>query len=219
MQRIERDDGGVGDAEFSQQRLRCWDFVGLLGNVDMGEHEGGVGGERAQHLSGSTVMEVVEAAAQGLAIQRDAALSGCGVRRLQQGGMATEDSLYRGRIEPLEDVADGGVRGCAAPVQTEGGIEPAAMDVDEGDDAPIRVATGHDGKDGEQQQVGQLVELSLRPTWIGNVCEQAQQRRKCSHGNLRLGCCPRSQRSSASGIPLLISRFTSLRRCCGVDSV
>jgi hypothetical protein len=57
--------------------------------------------------------------------------------------------------------------------------------------------------------MGQRVELSLRPTWIGNICQQAQQRRECDHGNLRFGCRPKSQTSSGSGIPLFIS--TSLR--------
>ena len=35
------------------------------------------------------------------------------------------------------------------------------MNIDEGDDASIRVATRHDGQDGEQQHVGKLVFLSL----------------------------------------------------------
>jgi hypothetical protein len=61
VQCIERDDGSICDAKFGQQRLRCRDLVGFLGDVDMGEHEGGVGGERAQHLGGSPVTEVVEA--------------------------------------------------------------------------------------------------------------------------------------------------------------
>jgi len=109
VQRIERDDGAVGDAEFGQQRLRRRDLVGLLGDVDVGEHQRGVGGERAQHLGGRAVVEPVKTAAQRLAIQRDAALSRCGARRLQQGGMTAEGRLHPGRIEPLEDVADGGV--------------------------------------------------------------------------------------------------------------
>jgi len=105
MQRVERDNGAGGDAEFGEQGLRRRDLVGLLGDVDMGEHEGGIGSERAQHLGCGAVVEVVEAAAQRLAIQRDAALSGRRASCLQQGGMAAEDRLDRGRIEPLEDVA------------------------------------------------------------------------------------------------------------------
>ena len=219
VQRVERDDGAGRRAEFGQQRLRRRDFVGLLGDVDMREQQGGVGGERAQHLDGGTLVEVVEAAAQGLAIKGDRALARGGARCLQQGGMAAEACLHRGRIEPLEDVPHGGVRGGAAPVQAEGGVQPVAMHVDEGDDAPARVATGHDGQDAEQQYKGQLVFLPLRPTRIRNLRQQIQQRRKCRHGNLRVGCRPTSQTSADSGILFLISLFTSSRSCCRTDSL
>ena len=43
------------------------------------------------------------------------------------------------------------------------------------------MAAGHDGKDGEQQHV-QSVDLPLRPAWVWNFRQQAQQRRECSHG-------------------------------------
>ena len=76
VQCIEGDDGASRDAEFGKKRLRRQDLVGLLGDFDMSEHEGGVGGERAQHLGGGAVMDVVDTAAERLAVQRDAALSG-----------------------------------------------------------------------------------------------------------------------------------------------
>jgi len=47
---------------------------------------------------------------------------------------------------------------------------------DEGDDAAIRVAAGHDGKNGEQQHVGQPVELALRPARIRDVRQHVLQR-------------------------------------------
>ena len=165
----------AGTPSSRQQRLRRRDLVGLLGDVDMGEHEGGVGGERAQHLGRGTVVEVVEAAAQRLAIQRDAALSGRCAGGLQQRGMAAEDRLHRGRIEPLEDVADGGVRGRAAPLQTEGGVQPAAVDIDEGDDAAIRVATGDDGENGEQAPLCH----QAQPTACTSIGPGSRPRRAC----------------------------------------
>jgi len=132
--------------------------------------------EGAEHLRRGAVAELVKAAAQRLAIERDAALSRCGTRRLQQGGIAAEGRLHPGRIEPLEDVADGGVRGRSTPLQAEGRVQLAAVDGDESDDATIRVAAGYDRKNGEQQQVGQLVELSLRPARIMDVRQHVQQR-------------------------------------------
>lgn len=63
------------DAEFGQQRLGRGDFVGCLGDLDMREHEGRVVGERAEHLGGGTVVELVEATAQGFAVERNAGLA------------------------------------------------------------------------------------------------------------------------------------------------
>jgi hypothetical protein len=101
----------------------------------MSQHQSRVGRESTQHLSSGTVAKVVETAAQSLAIQCDAAQPrGC-ARRLKQCRMATKTGLYRDRIEPLEDVADGRVRGGSTPSQTERFVQLATMNVDEGDDA------------------------------------------------------------------------------------
>jgi hypothetical protein len=56
MQCIEGDNGGLGDAELGEQGLRRRDLVGLPGDVDMGEHEGGIGGERTpRRITGPAV--------------------------------------------------------------------------------------------------------------------------------------------------------------------
>src|SRR4051795_7462453 len=72
VQRVERDDGAVGDAEFGEQRLCRRDLVGFLGDIDMGEHEGRIGGKSAEHLNGGTVVEVVEAPPKRFAVYRNA---------------------------------------------------------------------------------------------------------------------------------------------------
>lgn len=41
----------------------------------MREHEGRVVGERAEHLGGGMIVELVEAAAQGFAVERNAGLA------------------------------------------------------------------------------------------------------------------------------------------------
>src|SRR6202020_3455184 len=130
----------------------------------MRQYQRRIGREGNQHLGGGTVTKVVETAAQGLAIQRDAALpGGCG-RRLKQRRMATKTGLYRSRIEPLEDIADGRVRGRSTPRKTERFVQPATINVDEGDDATGRIAARNDGKNRKQQHVGQAVEFPLQPT-------------------------------------------------------
>jgi hypothetical protein len=113
--------------------------------------------------------------------------------------MSAEARLHRGRFKSLEDIANRGMRRCAAPLQTEGCVQPMAVDVDERDDAATRVAARHDGKDGEQQHIGQPILASLRPTRIGNICQQIQQRRECTQGNLGSKCHPKSQTFFNSG--------------------
>src|SRR5208283_3801559 len=156
----------------------------------MRQYQCRIGRESTQHLGGGTVTKVVETATQGLAIQRDAALPGGCARRLKQCGMATKTGLYRSRIESLEDIADGRVRGRSTPSKTKRFVQLATMNVDEGDDATGRIAARHDGKNRKQQHVGQAVEFPLRPTRVGNFSQQIQQRSKSSHGNLRLRLPP-----------------------------
>src|SRR4051794_22118941 len=110
-----RDDGAVGDAEFCEQRLCRRDLVGFLGDIDMGEHERRIGGERAEHLDGGTVVKVVEATAKRFAIQCNAALPGRGAGGLQQGGVAAERHLHVGGIEALKNVSNRRVGGGATP--------------------------------------------------------------------------------------------------------
>ena len=209
MDGIEGDDDALLDAEFGQKRLRRRDFVGFLGDVDMGEDEGGFGGEGAQDLGGGAVVEIVEAAAQHLAVERDAAPSGRTARRLKPRGMAAEYRLDRSRIEPLEDITDRRVGRRPFPAEPERGVQPAAMDIDEGGDAAIRVAARHHGKDREQQDVFELVFLPLPAAWVRNLGQQGQQWRKTAHGNLQIGCSPMSQTFPDSGIPFPANLRTS----------
>ena len=68
------------------------------------------------------------------------------------------------------------VRRGAAPFQAKGGVELGTMNVDEGNDAAVRIAAGHDGEDGEEQHIRQLIKLSLRSARIRNLCQQFQPR-------------------------------------------
>ena len=114
--------------------LRCRDLVGFLGDIGMGKCQGRVRGEGAQDLGGGAVVEVVEAAAQRFAIERDAGLAGLCAYRPKPGGMLANDRLDLCGIKPLEDVADRGVSRRAAPLRTDGRVH-AAMNIDEGGDA------------------------------------------------------------------------------------
>ena len=48
--------------------------VGTISPLLVGQDEGGVAGKRAEHMSRCPVVQVIEAAAQRLAIERDGAL-------------------------------------------------------------------------------------------------------------------------------------------------
>src|SRR4051812_5569952 len=136
MQGIERDQV-ASEAELAEQRLGGRDLVGLFVNVAVRQHQRSVGGEDAEHLRGGAVTELVEAAAQRLAIDRQAGRARLGTSHMQQAGMAAEDDLESAAVEALQDVADRGVRRRASPRQAKGPVQTAAVLVDEGGDAAV----------------------------------------------------------------------------------
>ena len=90
MQCIEGDDGVLSDTELGKQRLSCRDFIGFRIDIKVREHEFCVGGERAEDMSGGLIVELIETAAQGLAVQCDTAGTGLGVRPMQHVWTARE---------------------------------------------------------------------------------------------------------------------------------
>src|SRR3954470_14246851 len=102
MQGIERDQA-ASEPELTEQRLSGRDLVGLFVDIAVRPHQRGVGGEDAEHLCGGAVAELVEAAAQRLAIERQAGRARRGAGRLQQAGMAAEDGLEGAAVEALQD--------------------------------------------------------------------------------------------------------------------
>ena len=162
---------------------------------------------------------MVEAASQCLAVEGDGSLSRRRAGLLQAGCMLAEHGFDIDGIETFEDIADCGVRGRALPCEAKNLVQPAEMDIDEGDDASIRISAGDGGKDRKEQDMRQLVHLALPTAGIGHLAQQIQQRGECSHGNLRIGCRPMSQTFADSRILFLISGFTSQRQCCKPDSV
>jgi hypothetical protein len=138
---------------------------------------------------------------------------------LQAGGVLAENLLDRLRIEALKDIPDGGMGGGAPPVQTEGGVQATAMHLDEGHDGAIGIAAGDDGKDREQQNMLQLIELTLGPAGIGDIAEQAEQMIERSHGNPLALWLPRiDSNNSPRRNPPFGPTGTIRPRCCRGDS-
>src|SRR3954447_17897284 len=138
--------GGEQDAPQAQpldQRLRRRDLV-APGDLLVGQDERRLAGEGAEHLGGGPVVQVVEAAAQRLAVQRDDPPPRRGGSVIEPLGVAAEGGLQLGRVERVQEGAqrvDG--RG-AAEAGAEGGVEPLAMHADEQADAAVGGGAGQD---------------------------------------------------------------------------
>jgi hypothetical protein len=70
----------------------------------VGEDERRLAGERAEHLRRGLVVQVVEAAAQRLAVQRDDPPPRRGGDVIEPLGVAAEGGLQLGRIVPVKEV-------------------------------------------------------------------------------------------------------------------
>src|SRR4051794_17552430 len=99
----------AGDVEFTQELLGSRDLVRLVIDFDMSQHESGIDGKGAENLSRLSILEVVEAVPEGLAVQRDPALLRSPSGGVEPRSMAPKHRFDRRRIEPLKGVADRGV--------------------------------------------------------------------------------------------------------------
>jgi hypothetical protein len=141
----------------------------------VGQDERVLAGERAEHLRRGPVVQVVEAAPQRLAVQRDDPL-----RRRSGGvpellGMVAEGGLDLGRVERVEEGAQGVDGGCAAEAGTEDGVEPLAMHADEQADAAVGGRPGEDGQHREEQQGSEAVALALAAARVGDLFQGGEQ--------------------------------------------
>ena len=183
MQGVGREQDAA-QAQLLDQRLGRRDLV-ARGDLLMRKEERALAGEGAEHLGGGLVVQMVEAAPQRLAIQRDdppPPWRGGGVTKML--GMA-EGGLEVGRVERVEEGAQRVDGWGAAEAGAEGVVEPLAVREDEQADATVGGGAGQPGKDAEQQQVGQGVALALRSARVTDPAQGLEQRSKGSHGGLR----------------------------------
>jgi len=165
----------IGQVEFAQQRLHGRDFVGFFVDFDVRQHQPGIDGERAEHLPGLGVVEGVETALQRLAVERDDASVGARGRAIQVGGVFAKGPFDLRRAEPMQDIADGRMRGRLLPIDSERLVQLFPVDLEVGAQATIRVGAAHNCEDGKQQHVLQLVELALGAARVGNCREQRKK--------------------------------------------
>ena len=212
-------DDAVRDMEFAEQLLRGGDFVGLIRDIDVCQDETGFDVEGVQHLGRLAVGEIVEAPSECLAINRDDTSRRIGNGAAQTSGVLAENLLDRLGFKALEDVSNRGMGWGTPPVQTEGGVQSAAVHFDEGHDGTVGIAAGYDSKDRKQQDMLQLVELTLGPARVGDIAEQTEQLIERSHGNLPAVWLPCiDSKNSPRRNPSPGTAGMICPTCCGEDS-
>ena len=70
MHSVERDDAAC-KLKFTEQLLRGGDLIGLLRDIDMRQDQAGLDVESVQQLGSLTIVKIVEASPERLAIERD----------------------------------------------------------------------------------------------------------------------------------------------------
>jgi hypothetical protein len=151
----------------------------------MGQDERRLAGERAEHLGGDPVVQVVEAAPQRLAVERDDPPPWRDGSVIELPGMAAEGGLQLGRVERVHEGAQRVDGGGAAETGAEGGVEPLAMRADEQADAAVGGGAGQHRQDAEQQQVGEAVALALAAARVGDLLQGGEQAGERHHGGLQ----------------------------------
>ena len=130
---------------------------------------------RLEHLFGLEVVEIVEAAFQCLAVERDDARSDPIGREIEVRAVFTKHLFDIGGGEPLQNIANGRMRWSPLPVDPEGFIQRSPMHLEIRLDAAIRIGPAHDGENGKQQYVRQPIEFALRAARVRD-CGRAVQR-------------------------------------------
>jgi hypothetical protein len=181
---------GAAHAELLDQGPRRRDLLGRGTDLPVGQDQGGLAGERAEHVRGGRVVQVVEAAPEGLAVQGDDGRRARPRRRLvQPPGVAAESRLEVGGIEGQEQVAQRVHGRDPAQAGAEGGVQALPVHVDERQDAAVGGGAGQHGEGREQEQVGQRVAPALAAARVGDLrkgCEQSGERdHGCLHDERR----------------------------------
>jgi len=163
------------EAELGHQLRHGCDLVRRPGQFLVCQDQGGVAGKGAEHMDGLAVGQVVEAAAQRLAVKRDRAQRFWGGACVQLAGMATEGRFEIVAAERQEQMAQGVDRRSAPEAGAKDGVQALALQGDEGDDLLIRGRARKRGENREQQQVAHAVALALGTARVGHLDECGKQ--------------------------------------------
>ena len=140
----------------------------------MAKNDLAVGGKGAQHMRRLAVVERIEAAAQGLAVDRHRHRPARALDRnfCKTGGMGAERPLHLFGVETVQDEAHRRIGGGTAQRGTKLAVQAIQMGPDESVNLTIRPRSGQHRQHREQQDRRQRVHLPLIASWIGNLREQ-----------------------------------------------
>ena len=184
--------GGEQDATHAEgpdQRLRRRDLV-AFGDLLMSQDERRLAGERAEHLGGGPVVQVVEAALERLAVERDHPRSARRHPAAQPSGVPAKGGLQLGRVERQEQGAQRVDGRRPAQRGAEHRVQALAMHGDEHQDAAVGGGAREDGQHREQQQVGQRVAPSLAAARVGDPVQGGEQVGERHHGGSSTSVMP-----------------------------
>jgi len=163
------------EAKLGHQPWHGCDLVRRPGQFLVRQDQGGVARERAEHVDGLAVGQVIETAAQRLAVKRDRAQRFWGGACVQVAGMVAEGCFEIVTAEGQEQVAQGVDRRSAPEAGAEDGVQALALQGDEGDDLLVGDRARKRGQDREQQQVAHAVALALGTARVGHFSECGKQ--------------------------------------------
>src|SRR4051812_18726069 len=152
----------------------------------MSEHQRRGAVQGTDEMDGGPVLELVEAAAQRLAIESNDAHALATDMLGQQGGVQAKDVFQSLRIQPPQDGAQRRVGRRTPPVQAESITQRHQMDVDEAVDGAIRVRPRQQAEDRKQQDMTQAVNLALGTPGIRHRAQEIEKMAERLHGNRSL---------------------------------
>ncbi len=172
----------AAQAQLLDHPLGRRDLVALGGDLAVRQQDRRLRGERAERLGRLAVGEVVDAALERLAVERDRRHPALGARQ-QAGGVPAERPFQGGAVEVLQHGVQGVDRRRPPQGEAEQRVEHLPALLQEDGDAAVRGRAGQQRQHREQQQRRQRIALALRAPRIGNLAQGREEPAERYHGN------------------------------------
>ena len=177
----------AGKPKIADHLLRGGDLIGLVVDFGVRQDDGVIAGERRQSLRCLPVVDMVEAAAQRLAVECDHRPLAWGCSRQDGGSVVAECRFEVAPIQRLEHRPQRVDGRSPLQIDAEMPVEVVPALLQESDDPAIGPGTAQQRQHREHQQMRQRIPLALSPPWIWNLRQRGQKMGKWNHGTLLQG--------------------------------